>query len=320
MEFLTLESDRIGIDRDGLSQLFDPFVVRYLDADDPDWRSEIRRRRWRLLKQGLKRFVGWRGGGARDKKTVMAEYERSWDRKDFSEYDPGKRPTTGVPFEWGSRRMFASEVGGTRYRQLLLCHVIETLKPRRVLEVGCGNGINLILLSGRFPDIRFSGVELTEAGHRAAQRLQEASALPAAFNDFAPLPAVDPTAFQRIEFGRGNAAELPFPDDSFDLVYSVLAVEQMEQIRSQALSEMARTSGRHVLMIEPFRDVNSDFWTRLNVYRRDYFRGSIEELGRFGLEPRMVTADFPQEIFLKACLVLAEKQREESPAAPPSHD
>jgi SAM-dependent methyltransferase len=309
LELLTLESNQIGIDRDGLTQLFDPFVVRYFDAADPEWRSEIRRRRWRLLRQGLKRFVGWRGEGSRDKKTVIAEYERSWDRMDYADYDPGKRPTTGIPFEWRGRRMFASEIGATRYRQLLLCQLVEKLRPSTVLEVGCGNGINLILLSGRFPDVHFSGIELTEAGHRAAQQLQEAPELPAAFNDFAPLPAVDPTAFRRIDFSRGNAADLPFPDESFDLVYSVLAVEQMEQIRSQALSEMARTSRRNVLMIEPFRDVNSGFWTRLNVYRRDYFRGSIEELRRFGLEPRLVTADFPQEIFLKACMVLAEKHR-----------
>lgn len=60
-------------------------------------------------------------------------------------------------------------------------------------------------------------------------------------------------------------------------------------------------------MIEPFRDVNQDFWPRLNVYRRDYFRGSIEDLRGFGLEPRLATADFPQEVFLKVCLVLAER-------------
>jgi ubiquinone/menaquinone biosynthesis C-methylase UbiE len=308
LKFLSLEASEVGIDREGLARLFDPFVVRYCDAGDPEWTSEIRRRRRKLLKQGLKRLVGWRGEGERDKQTVMAEYERSWDKKDYAEYDPARRPRAGIPFEWRDRRMIASEIGATRYRQLLLCHVVETLKPRSVLEVGCGNGINLLLLSGRFPDVRFSGIELTEAGHRAARALQDEPELPAALASFAPLPTLDPTAFRRIDFGRGNAADLPFPDGTFDLVYSVLAVEQMERIRDQALGEMARTSRRNVLMIEPFRDVNRDFWTRLNVYRRDYFRGSIQDLPRFGLEPRLVTADFPQEVFLKACLVLADKR------------
>jgi hypothetical protein len=49
-------------------------------------------------------------------------------------------------------------------------------------------------------------------------------------------------------------------------------------VRDKALSEIARVAGRQTLMIEPFRDVNAGLWSRLNVRRRDYFRGSIAEL------------------------------------------
>jgi tRNA G46 methylase TrmB len=38
--------------------------------------------------------------------------------------------------------------------------VIGHVRPRSVLEVGCGNGINLILLAGNFPDTEFARVEL----------------------------------------------------------------------------------------------------------------------------------------------------------------
>ena len=48
--------------------------------------------------------------------------------------------------------------------------------------------------------------------------------------------------------------------------------------------------------------------TRLNVYRRDYFRGSVVELRRYGLVPEIVTSDFPQETFLRVCMVLARKE------------
>ena len=47
--------------------------------------------------------------------------------------------------------MFASDVGATRFRQLLLIRLIERVRPRSVLEVGCGNGINLILLGWPLP-------------------------------------------------------------------------------------------------------------------------------------------------------------------------
>jgi ubiquinone/menaquinone biosynthesis C-methylase UbiE len=186
------------------------------------------------------------------------------------------------------------------------------------LEVGCGNGINLILLAGRFPEIRFAGVELTEAGHRAARALQEQGELPAGMADYAPLPLADPTAFRTIDFRQGNATRLPFEDGAFDLVITVLALEQMERVREQALGEIARVAGRHSLMIEPFRDVNQAFWPRLNVLRRDYFRGEIEDLARYGLEPVLALGDFPQEAFLKTCAVLAEK-RSRRPSPAPAH-
>ncbi len=126
--------------------------------------------------------------------------------------------------------------------------------------------------------------------------------------EFAPLPLADPSAFRRIEFHQGNAIRLPFEDGAFDLVYTVLALEQMEVVRAQALAEVARVAALHTLMIEPFRDVNQALWPRLNVLRRDYFRGRIDDLRQYGLDPVLALDDFPQEAFLKACAVLAERR------------
>ena len=49
-----------------------------------------------------------------------------------------------------------------------------------------------------------------------------------------------------------------------------------------------------MLMIEPFRDGNGGLWSRLNVLRRDYFRGSIAELRGYGLRPALALNDFPR--------------------------
>jgi SAM-dependent methyltransferase len=214
--------------------------------------------------------------------------------------------------------MFASDVGATRFRQLLLCRVIERVRPRHVLEVGCGNGINLVLLAGRFPAIRFAGIEMTEAGHRSARSLQQGGELPPCLAEYAPLPLADPAAFRQIDFRQGNATSLPFADGGFDLVITVLALEQMERVRQQALGEIARVARRHTLMIEPFRDVNGELWPRLNVLRRDYFRGRIAELRGYGLEPVLALNDFPQESFLKICTVLAEKRYDHPHAGAPA--
>ena len=148
------------------------------------------------------------------------------------------------------------------------------------------------------------------------QRLAQAPAcvcdqqehLPQNLVAFAPEPLRDLQAFRRIDFRQGNAARLEFPDASFDLVYSVLALEQMERVRDQALGEIARVARRHYFGFEPFRDVNDRGWERLYVLGRDYLRGRIADLPRYGLVPTHASIDFPQERFLKACAVLAEKR------------
>jgi len=250
----------------------------------------------------------WLPTHQRDEQNVVAEYSKVWRDMPYANYSLEQLPPSYSPWEWRGERMFASTFGATRVRQLFLIRVLELVRPRRVLEVGCGNGINLLLLAGRFPDVEFTGVELTEEGRAAAVALQELAELPDEMQAYAPEPLEDVSAFRRIRFLQGSAAQLPFPDGDFDLVFTVLSLEQMESIRRQALSEVARVARRHTLMIEPFADVNDGFWPRLNVVRRDYFRGRIIDLPGYGLHPVVVTDDFPQESFLKVCAVLSEKR------------
>jgi SAM-dependent methyltransferase len=319
MRLVTLRESGLGITAEEITGLFEPFVDRAATDCRGAWANEVARRKQHLLKHMAMRFLlPRRREPGRRESLVHDEYEKAWRSIDYGAYalDAPRRDHT--PWEWRERRMFASDVGATRFRQLLLCRVIERLRPRQVLEVGCGNGINLILLAGRFPAIRFVGIELTAAGHRAACSLQQAGALPAGLFEYAPLPLADLTAFRRIDFRQGNAASLPFADGEFDLVITVVALEQMERVRQQALGEIARVARRHTLMVEPFRDVNGRFWPRLNVRRRDYFRGSIAELRSYGLEPVLALNDFPQESLLRICAVLSEKRHDQT-GAPARH-
>jgi SAM-dependent methyltransferase len=293
-----------------IEALFAPFVARTFTAADRAWTAELARRRRKLLRQALRRLMGGRdpGGGRRGRTTVEAEYGEAWAKIDYGMYALGQPLAFVSPWVYGERRWFAADAGATRVRQLLLQRIVARLRPRRVLEVGSGNGINLILLASRFPELEVTGVELTQAGVRAATELQRAGRLPPGMADYAPDGVADAAAFTRIDFRQGDAGALPFPDGSFDLVFTMLALEQMESLRAKALAELARVTRGHALAIEPFADVNASFWRRLNVYRRDYFRGRIADLPGFGLVPELVTDDFPQEVFLGACLVLARKR------------
>ena len=105
--------------------------------------------------------------------------------------------------------------------------LVATQRPRRVLEVGCGEGIVLAQLAARLPGTRFDGLELDE------RSLEEARArCPGA------------------RFVRGDACELPFGDRSFDLVVCLEVLEHLPE-PSQALRELRRVARTGCLLSVP---------------------------------------------------------------------
>lgn len=294
----------VAIDAAEIEAAFEGFVAH---GGDAKWGETFRQRRNGAIKRAFARLFHLPARSARrDRSAIESEYEEAWSRG-YDRFALGRTDLKPVPWTWRGRRLLLDPAAAARMRSVMLGAVIDALKPASVLEVGSGPGINLLALAGAFPDVNFTGLELTDAGVAASRGLQSKESLPPKLKSYFPLPQKDPGAFRRIHFVQGNAAAMPFPDNSFDLVLTVLAVEQMERIRPQALAEIARVARRHVLMLEPFRDMNATGLRKLYVYGRDYFKGSIGGLKDFGLEPKWATADFPQEAFLGTALVLSEK-------------
>jgi ubiquinone/menaquinone biosynthesis C-methylase UbiE len=79
-------------------------------------------------------------------------------------------------------------------------------EPRRILEIGAGTGSGAAILRARFPEADVTGVDLSPEMVRIAQ---------------AKVPGVT--------FEPADASRLPFPDGSFDLVYSNFVVEHLER-------------------------------------------------------------------------------------------
>jgi len=92
-------------------------------------------------------------------------------------------------------------------------------EPRHVLDVGCGTGLLLRLLADRLPE---------------AQELVGVDAA-AGMIAVANSTANDP----RLRFHNGVAENLPFPDESFDLVVSTTSFDHWED-QGAGLSECAR--------------------------------------------------------------------------------
>ncbi len=133
--------------------------------------------------------------------------------------------------------------------------------PRSVLEVGCGEGrlAHHLWQQGPRPD-RFAICDL------------EIDRVIADLN-----PA--------IETRRASIYELPFADDSFELVVCCEVLEHLDDPRA-GLAELARVAQRRVLISTPWDPV----WRTLNMLRGRYLTrlgntpGHVQHFTRGGLE------------------------------------
>ncbi len=114
---------------------------------------------------------------------------------------------------------FAQEFSSTRQ------YLWDDLKPlakytrngNKVLDLGCGNGRLYQLFDGM--SIHYIGLDQSEELIKKAQE-----------------------KFSGVDFAVGDMRELPFPDDSYDIIYSIAAFHHLANAedRLKALSEMRR--------------------------------------------------------------------------------
>src|SRR3990167_351093 len=140
--------------------------------------------------------------------------------------------------------------GRARFWQQLL----ERLKPRSALEVGCSSGPNLTHLIGLVPTVVGLDINRSALGLCKGSRVQ------------------------------GTATELPFSDGSFDLVFATGVLMHIEpRLLSLAVRELARCSRRYVVSADygPWYSktthaglANAVFGTRFDVI----FRSNCPEL------------------------------------------
>lgn len=105
--------------------------------------------------------------------------------------------------------------------------ILKPLTFSSVLDAGCGEGFVMKFLHKEFPRVPCEGIDLSEGAVRYAR-------------------TINPEA----KFCVGSISELPFPDNSFDLV---LAMEILEHLYEpeKALRELSRTTRRFCLVSVP---------------------------------------------------------------------
>lgn len=296
-----------------IAAALEPWTIRRHPARALSWRRIRLRKSRAYWKRSLKRAVSGTGRPfvppserRREPDFVLEHYSETWGR--YAWPDPAEPPSRAntVYLEWQGHGYEALRHGLVRCHLLGIARAVERLRPAAVLEIGAGPGINLIALAAMFPDIAFSGAELTPTGVAAARSVQD-TPLPEGVGQFAPFPVASRTAHQAIDFRQADARALPFADDAFDLVFTRLALEQMESIRDAALAEIHRVTKTHALFVEPFPDFNRTRLQALATRSKNYLSLRVDELPRHGFEPLVTFSDWPHKITNAAGLVLCRK-------------
>lgn len=120
------------------------------------------------------------------------------------------------------------------FNKSLRGYVVKVAQPTvgmKVLEIGCGTGTNLELFADSGCEI--AGIDLSPS-----------------MMDLAKKKLGD-----RADLRIGDASEMPFEDDSFDLVLSFLTLHEMPpEVRTPVMREMVRVAGAdgRLLLIDYF--------------------------------------------------------------------
>lgn len=158
-----------------------------------------------------------------------------------------------------------------RLLQSFLRHLYEMLmevEPESVLDAGCGEGFVVDYLARQNPDLKLTGVDLSEEAIAYAE---------AHFGE-------------RARFRTGSVYKLPFSDNSFDVVLCSEVLEHLDD-PGRAVQELKRVARRHVLITVPrepyfqwlnnvgqWLDISPDpghvnFWTKdsFQAFVREHF-------------------------------------------------
>jgi SAM-dependent methyltransferase len=144
------------------------------------------------------------------------------------------------------------------------------LKPRKILDLGCGAGMSTLPLAQAWPDAEIFGVDLAAPMLRYAHGRSEAFGIP-------------------VHYAQQNAAHTDFPDASFDLVLSNLLLHEIPQkLTRQVVTECYRLLSPGGVMVhndmvgwptDPFAEFMAEWNAHNNNEPFERGSGTIDWLG-----------------------------------------
>ena len=225
-----------------------PFIIRSVGVGKGSWKEK----KFNIILQSVlmipfKRFKGVR----RISKNVEKQYDEITGLYIKDNYYEGRLRYSVVD----SQIRKVSSIDNMRLIRQEIKEVLDEFNFNNVLEVGVGELTTLDSIYSNFgPDIDCYGVDLSL--NRIYHGLHEYK------KRHRSLPTVV----------KANAVQLPFPDNSFDLVYTRHTLEQMPTIFKEALSEIIRVSRKQIILFEPSFELGS-MSQKIKMLNSDYIRG-----------------------------------------------
>lgn len=197
------------------------------------------------------------------------------------------------------------------YGQMIFCRSIDhrkffveylqktilELHPKNILELGSGDGINLLALAVLNPSIKeFTGIELTENGITSSKYYLKNPPYEALIyiTEKSREVIAERLVQSKINFIQGDITKMPFKDQSFEFLFSMWVLEQIPRDYPIVFKEARRVLKGHALFMEAFSEAQENFFQRLHLRNLDYFRASFREAGKANLnilrfEPMAIT-------------------------------
>ena len=300
---IKLMNNFINLSSDETWSCIGPHITSHLDFNK--LKNSINKR---LYKEIIKKFIGLSHHEYKKQRTeevVKTMYDKKWSTRDpehITAYEGGN-----VPVNWNSKKFVIDGLGLSNLQTLRIMKLIEKIKPKSVLDVGCGNGERLFQLACRYPKIKFTGLELSNEGIETAKSIQKLEQITSVLINASPQKLVDLTAHKGINFVCASAKKIPFEDNSFDLVYTSLSLEQMELIREYALKEIFRVTNQYSSFYEAFKDYNNKLPQVIYINLERYFRGSLKDLTNLGYKIVEIIDQIPQKTYMNAVFAIVKK-------------
>lgn len=156
----------------------------------------------------------------------------------------------GVASDYSGKYEHPTNIFGVekvRRLELLLEHA-QLLKPESTLDAGCGPGVALSALVHRLPGAKFAGVDLS------FQMVKQARA----------------ESIKDLSFAQSSVEQLPFPDDSFDLIYALGVLDYLEtpDLFFEAAQRTLRPGGHFIFTYPNADSITRSIRTSLRTHLR----------------------------------------------------